>query len=441
MKNSGIEWIGEVPNSWEIRRTKYVATSIFKGYGITKEDIVTDGDTPCVRYGEIYTKYNISFEDCKTRTNKSNIAILQYFHFGDILFAGTGELVDEIGKNIVYLGKEKCLAGGDIIVLRHKQNPIFLNYALYATCSQIQKSRGKAKLKVVHISATEIGNIYIALPSIVEQRQIAAHLDKKCAAIDSMVANQQAQIEKLKEYKQSVITEAVTKGLDPSVPMKPSGVEWIGEVPAKWIIQPLKCLFSFGKGLPITKADLVSVGIKVISYGQIHAKYNKSTTIDDKLYRYVSEKYLNTNNDSIVHKGDFIFADTSEDVEGSGDFIYIDKDDKIFAGYHSVILKNRYEYKTNNKYLAYLFLSNNWKSQLQSRVSGIKVFSISRGMLAKTSVLLPTLSEQQQIADHLDKKCAEIDKLISVKQQKIEKLNEYKKLLIYEYVTGKKEVG
>ena len=116
MKNSGIEWIGEVPNSWEIRRTKYVATSIFKGYGITKEDIVTDGDTPCVRYGEIYTKYNISFEDCKTRTNKSNIAILQYFHFGDILFAGTGELVDEIGKNIVYLGKAKCLAGGDIIV-------------------------------------------------------------------------------------------------------------------------------------------------------------------------------------------------------------------------------------------------------------------------------------------------------------------------------------
>lgn len=266
-------------------------------------------------------------------------------------------------------------------------------------------------------------------------------IENRCVAVDKLIENQQAQIEKLKEYKQSVITEAVTKGLDPSVPMKPSGVEWIGEVPAKWIIQPLKCLFSFGKGLPITKADLVSVGIKVISYGQIHAKYNKSTTIDDKLYRYVSEKYLNTNNDSIVHKGDFIFADTSEDVEGSGDFIYIDKDDKIFAGYHSVILKNRYEYKTNNKYLAYLFLSNNWKSQLQSRVSGIKVFSISRGMLAKTSVLLPTLSEQQQIADHLDKKCAEIDKLISVKQQKIEKLNEYKKLLIYEYVTGKKEVG
>lgn len=210
MKPSGVEWIGEVPNSWEIRRTKFIATSIFKGYGITKDDIVPEGDTPCVRYGEIYTKYNISFKDCKTKTNKSNIAILQYFHFGDILFAGTGELVDEIGKNIVYLGEEECLAGGDIIVLRHKQNPTFLNYALYATCSQIQKSCGKAKLKVVHISATEIGNIYISLPSIAEQQQIADHLDKKCAEIDKLISVKQQKIEKLNEYKKSLIYEYVT---------------------------------------------------------------------------------------------------------------------------------------------------------------------------------------------------------------------------------------
>lgn len=210
MKDSGVEWIGEIPKRWEIKRAKYIATSIFKGNGITKEDIVVDGDTPCVRYGEIYSKYNISFRQCETRTNKSNLSVLQYFNYGDILFAGTGELVEEIGKNIVYLGETECLAGGDIIVLRHKQNPVFLNYALYATHSQMQKSCGKAKLKVVHISASEIGNIYVALPPIEEQKQIAEYLDNKCADIDSLISIKQQKIEELKEYKKSLIYEYVT---------------------------------------------------------------------------------------------------------------------------------------------------------------------------------------------------------------------------------------
>lgn len=210
MKDSGVEWIGEIPKRWEIKRAKYIATSIFKGNGITKEDIVVDGETPCVRYGEIYSKYNISFRQCETRTNKSNLSVLQYFNYGDILFAGTGELVEEIGKNIVYLGETECLAGGDIIVLRHKQNPVFLNYALYATHSQMQKSCGKAKLKVVHISASEIGNIYVALPPIEEQKQIADYLDKKCADIDSLISIKQQKIEELKEYKKSLIYEYVT---------------------------------------------------------------------------------------------------------------------------------------------------------------------------------------------------------------------------------------
>lgn len=136
--------------------------------------------------------------------------VLQYFNYGDILFAGTGELVEEIGKNIVYLGEQECLAGGDIIVLRHKQNPVFLNYALYALCSQMQKSYGKAKLKVVHISASEIGNIFIALPPIMEQQQIADYLDKKCADIDKLISIKQQKIEKLQEYKKSLIYEYVT---------------------------------------------------------------------------------------------------------------------------------------------------------------------------------------------------------------------------------------
>lgn len=210
MKDSGIPWVDEVPQNWGIRRVKYIATCLKKGNGITKEDIVEDGDTLCIRYGEIYTKYNLSFFECTTRTNKERISSKQYFTQGDILFAGTGELIEEIGKNIVYLGTGDCLAGGDIIILKHKQNARYLNYALNSECVQAQKSCNKAKLKVVHISAFEIGNIKIALPPLDEQQEIADYLDNKCAEIEQIIADKKTQIETLDGYKKSLIYEYVT---------------------------------------------------------------------------------------------------------------------------------------------------------------------------------------------------------------------------------------
>ena len=134
----------------------------------------------------------------------------KHIQYGDILFAGTGELIEEIGKNIVFLGNEPCLAGGDIVVLRHKQNPKFLNYALNSTYSQIQKSKGKAKLKVIHISATDIGNILISIPPIKEQKEIADYLDHKCSEIESIISSKKQQLETLAEYKKSLIYEYVT---------------------------------------------------------------------------------------------------------------------------------------------------------------------------------------------------------------------------------------
>ena len=210
MKDSGIPWVDEVPQKWDIRTVKYIAICLKKGNGITKEDIVEDGDTLCIRYGEIYTKYNLSFFECATRTNKERISSKQYFTQGDILFAGTGELIEEIGKNIVYLGTGDCLAGGDIIILKHKQNARYLNYALNSECVQAQKSCNKAKLKVVHISAFEIGNIKIALPPLDEQQEIADYLDNKCTEIEQIIADKKSQIETLDGYKKSLIYEHVT---------------------------------------------------------------------------------------------------------------------------------------------------------------------------------------------------------------------------------------
>lgn len=210
MKDSGVEWIGEIPEDWSVKKAKFIADSFEKGSGITKEDIVTDGDTPCVRYGEIYTKYNNGFSNCVTRTNLEKVSTPVYFKFGNILFVGTGELVEEIGKNIVYLGTEKCLAGGDIIIMKHNQEARFLNYAMNCIRSQMQKSYGKAKLKVVHISAYNIGNIYIALPNKEVQTEIADYLDKKCSEIDTLAKIKQKKIDMLNEYKKSLIYEYVT---------------------------------------------------------------------------------------------------------------------------------------------------------------------------------------------------------------------------------------
>lgn len=210
MTDSQIDGMGEIPINWEVIKTKYLANSISKGSGITKEDVVADGDTPCVRYGEIYSKYDNSFSACFSATMISNQVTPRFFDRGDILFAGTGEMVEEIGKNIVYIGEAPCLAGGDIIILKHSQNPRFLNYALNSHYSQTQKSKGKAKLKVVHISASEIGCVYVALPPIEEQQEIADYLDKKCSEIDSLISLKQSKIESLKEYKKSIIYEYVT---------------------------------------------------------------------------------------------------------------------------------------------------------------------------------------------------------------------------------------
>ncbi len=210
MKESATEWATEIPRNWTTIRLKNIASSMFKGSGITKEDVVFDGDTYCVRYGEIYSKYNYYFRECLTRTNEDRISSKRYFSYGDILFAGTGESVEEIGKNIAYLGNVPCLAGGDIIVVSHEQNPVFLSFALNSNYGQTQKGRGKSKLKVVHISASDIGNLIVFLPPIDEQNRIADYLMERCSVIDASISEKQELITELELYKRSLIYETVT---------------------------------------------------------------------------------------------------------------------------------------------------------------------------------------------------------------------------------------
>lgn len=214
---------------------------------------------------------------------------------------------------------------------------------------------------------------------------------------------------------------------------KDSGVQWLGQIPDHWECVPFKSVFALGKGLSITKENLVEKGVNVISYGQIHSKQNKYSYVIPELYRFVDESYLQSNPQSLVRKEDFVFADTSEDVEGSGNFVRIDNDEEIFAGYHTIIGKNAKP--ESGAYLSYLMQSNLWKMQIWVQVHGIKVFSITRGILNSTKLFVPPLSEQHSIVSYLDDKCAKIDKSIENMEKQIALLQEMKQRVIADAVT------
>lgn len=212
--DTGNPWISEIPSGWEIQRLKSVAVSIEKGSGISRDDVVKNGNIQCVRYGEIYSQYEGCFSSTSSRTDLEKVHSPRHVSYGEILFAGTGELIQEIGKNIVYLGKDDCLAGGDIIVLKHSQNPLFLNYALNSIYVQNQKSFGKFKLKVVHIKPREIGNLWVALPPLCEQETIASYLDSTCTKINHAINLAVKQIDCLVQLKNAIISNAVVGGID-----------------------------------------------------------------------------------------------------------------------------------------------------------------------------------------------------------------------------------
>ena len=423
MKNSGTEWLSDIPHDWTLSNIGSLYT--MRNVKVSDRDYPPLSVTMKGVVPQLETAAKTDAHDDRKLVRKGDFAINSRSDR-----RGSCGIADRDGSVSLI---------NTILAPRTKMNPDYYNWLFHSTSFADEFYRWGHGI-VDDLWTTrwqEMKKIDVPVPSYEEQAQIASTLETDCTKVDALIANQEAQIVKLKAYKQSLITEVVTKGLDPNVPMKDSGVEWIEKIPEGWNAVPLKTLFDFGKGLPITKENLVEEGIPVISYGQIHAKWNSGVTIHEELKRFVNKGYLETNPSCLVKKGDFIIADTSEDREGCGNAAYVDTDDTIFAGYHTVILISK-KPNVDNKYLAYLFLTDAWRSQLRKRVSGIKVFSVSRKFLSETSVLIP--DNASKMVELLDEKCSHIDKLIFIKQQKIERLNQYKKSIIYEYVTGKKEV-
>ncbi len=214
---------------------------------------------------------------------------------------------------------------------------------------------------------------------------------------------------------------------------KDSGVQWLGDIPSDWEVVRFRDICTFSKGLNITKENLQDTGIPCVNYGEVHSKYGFEVSPERNELKCVSEDYLKNSPKSLLAYGDFIFADTSEDIDGSGNFTYLNSHNLTFAGYHTVIVRPK-PY-VNVRYLAYAFDSLSFRHQIRTAVKGVKVYSITKAILKDTAVWLPNVDQQYEIAQFLDQKKAQIEQAIAIKEQQIALLNERKQIVIQQAVT------
>ncbi|OFS52189.1 MULTISPECIES: restriction endonuclease subunit S [unclassified Staphylococcus] len=430
IKDSGIKWVGKVPRNWKIHRFK----NILQNRNLKNKPKVTDTilsltkDRGVIPYSEKGDVGNRSKEDI----TKYNLAFPE-----DIVMNSMNVIIGSVNIS-KYTGAVSPVYY--VFYPKNKNINIYFYNMLFQTREFQNSLKGIGNGILEHrmrIPLNKLNNIRLPLPEYKEQLKIVDFLDKAIININNIITQTYHSIEELKKYKQSLITEAVTKGLDSTVEMKDSGIEPMVNVPKHWKINKIKYLFELYGGLNITKKNLIDTGIPVINYGEIHSKYGFHFDLRYDVVQKVDSHYLEYKN-SLINQGDFIFADTSEDIEGSGNFTCYLNEEMCFAGSHTIILKSKKF--INYFYFSYLFESLLFRSQIQKKVEGIKVYSITQRILKSLILFEPPAEEQQQIVEYLDDKVSTIDNLIKDKTKVIEELENYKKSLIYEYVTGKKEV-
>ena len=403
MKHSGVPWIGEIPKGWNIDtignlytlRTEKVSDKDYAPLSVTKMGIVPQLETAA-----------------KTDDGDNRKLV----KVGDFAINSRSDRRGSCGIS-AYDGSVSLI--NLVLTPRGQMNPRFYNWLFHSElfADEFYKWGHGIVDDLWTTRWQEMKRITIVAPSLSEQQKIANFLDKKCGEVDEMIALQEQIIEELKAYKQSVITEAVTKGLNPNVPMKDSGIEWIGEIPEHWEISKVKreCAIMDYLREPIS-AENRKNELGLYDY------YGASGVID-KIDDYnVDDKVL------------LIGEDGANLIMRNLPLVY-KAEGKFWVNNHAHILKPFA--KNNYLYFAYMLEAGDYTHY----ITGSAQPKLSQDNIKNFIIPIPRdYTEQQAIADYLDEKCVEIDKLISIKQQKIESLKEYKKSIIYEYVTGKKEV-
>ena len=416
MKYSGVEWIGDIPEDWMVMPNKYLMKKkkqICSHYN--GEDIISlSMNGVIVRDLDAGGKMPLTFDG------------YQYIEKGNLLMC-----LFDIDVTPRCIGIIKCNGltspAYSQFVLTEKANAEYYNY--YYTMLDNYKILVHLAKNLRHsLTEEQLGLISTIVPPILKQQAIADILDRKCTQIDALIANEEQQIAKLKAYKQSVITETVTKGLDPDVPMKDSGVEWIGEIPYTWSLKATKRLFVIESGATPKSDNPDNFDGDIVWITP--ADYTTEQVYITDSRRKLTELGLKTCSTSLIPPNSIIFSKRAPIG--------------LVAINHVELCTNQgclsCISKTNDLIKYYYYVMSIFTDQYNLLGSGTTFKEISLTSFSNFILPCPPVEEQQHIAEYLDQKCEQIDRLIAIKQQKIEKLQQYKKSLIYEYVTGKKEV-
>ena len=420
-KDSGIEWIGRIPKEWKTCRFK---------------DFVFLRTAPSNSTNKIGLE-NLEGESGHfVQTEGKFDGDGTQFYDGDVLY---GKLRPYLRK--VWLATFDGNAVGDFFVFKNKVNA-FAKYVKWLFLSDGFSEAVNSSVygaKMPRVSSEFILTLPYFLPSIDEQQRIADYLDEKCGEIDSLISLQEQMIAQLTDYKQSVITEAVTKGLDSNVELVPSGIDWIGDVPEGWKLARMDYICSV-----IT--DFVASGsfeslrenvpyLDTPDYAMLVRTADLSGTARSDKRVYISEhSYIFLKNSNLFGE-EIVLPNIGASV---GDVYMVPAGlyEKMSLGPNSIMLKTKY----CDRYYYYYYYGEPGKRSVINMCQSTAQPKFNKTELRSLRVLLPPLEEQRAIASYLDGRCAEIDALISLKQQKIETLKDYKKSLIFEAVTGKIEV-
>ena len=439
---SGVPWLGEIPEHWEVRQLGSMG-AFFKGSGGTKEDEVEDG-VPCVRYGDLYTQHQVFIRETRADIAEESVTRYTQIQYGDILFAGSGETLEEIGKSAVNLIEDPAYCGGDIIVFRPlvEADAAFLGYAADCSTSIYQKACMGRGVTVMHIYTQALSHLLLPLPPLNEQRAIAAFLDQETERIDTLVAKKRQLIERLQEYRTALITRTVTRGLppdaaraaglDPSPRLKPSGVEWLGEVPEHWEVKELKRLLveplQYGANEPAELDD------------PTFPRYVRITDIDeagvlrDETFRSlppeVAAPYL-------LEDGDLLLARSGATVGKS--FLY--RPDWGTCAYAGYLIRARVDAQSADaRFVRYFTATSAYWEWLDSTYIQATIQNVSAERYASLTIPVPPVHEQHAIVAFLERETARVTDLVERAEAAIERLQEYRTALITAVVTGKIDV-
>ncbi len=421
MKDSGIDWIREIPVDWKVCRFKNVA-SLYTGNSISdllKEHFEDSKDA----YPYIATKdIDASF----STVNYCNGLYVKYDNFSFSIAPKNSSLMCIEGGSA---GRKKAFINQDVAFVNKlccfngkETDPKYLYYFISSPNYEEEFNNNITGL-IGGVSVAVLKNFSYLLPTKEEQQIISNYLDSKCSKIDEYIAKQQQLIEKLKEYKQAIITEAVTKGLNPDVPMKDSGIEWIGKIPEHWII----C--KFGRCAKV-KSNLVAPE-QYMEYPQLSPECIEKNSARLLSYNSVRESGVVSWN-HLFYKGQIIYSKVRPLLNKV-----------IIAPFDGLCSADMYPIETDsdNQFFVYLILSDYFHNQVAIVTENrVKMPKINQDELSNIYVAIPPLDEQQRISEFLFKKCKSIDDLLEKKQTLIDRMTEYKKSLIYEVVTGKKEI-